>query len=333
MDPKSPIDPFLKKQGVLILDGGLATELENRGHNLDHPLWSARLLINNPDEIFAVHRTYLQAGADCIISASYQASLSGFISEGVSEKKAKALMKKTITIACDARDEFLSTNNDDQRIKPIVAASIGPYGAYLANGSEYIGKYDVNTETLRAFHESRWELLVQTSADLFACETIPSIREAEALRDLLDSTPDIQAWISFSCRDDSHISDGTPIEECVSLFEDSPQIIAIGINCTAPKYIVSLIRKIAPRVPSKDIVVYPNSGESYDAEQKKWLGISAPLDFSEAALGWFQAGARLIGGCCRTGPDHIRTLRKTLIKEDNKDNYPGLWEQDYSVPQ
>ncbi len=327
MDPKSPIDPFLKKQGVLILDGGLATELENRGHNLDHPLWSARLLINNPDEILAVHRTYLQAGADCIISASYQASLSGFISEGVSGKKAKALMKKTITIACDARDEFLNTNNDDeQRIKPIVAASIGPYGAFLANGSEYIGNYDVNTETLRAFHEPRWELLVQTSADLFACETIPSIREAETLRDLLDSTPDIQAWISFSCRDNSHISDGTPIEECVSLFKDNPQIIAIGINCTAPKYIVSLIRKIAPCVPSKNIVVYPNSGENYDAKQKKWLGISATFDFSEAALGWFQAGARLIGGCCRTGPDHIRALRKTLIKEDNKDNYPGLRE-------
>jgi homocysteine S-methyltransferase len=292
----------------------LATELENRGHDLNHPLWSARLLINKPDEIFAVHRTYLEAGADCIISASYQASLAGFISEGLSGKAAKKLIQETISIACNARDDFLSTINED-RIKPLVAASIGPYGAYLANGAEYRGDYDLSSEKLRDFHRPRWELLTQTKADLFACETIPSIREAEVIKTLLDDSPNIQAWISFSCRDESNISDGTPIEDCVSLFEDSPQVIAIGVNCTSPKYISSLIKKIVHYGSSKHVVVYPNSGEKYDSKQKRWLGVSTSSYFSEEASRWFKAGARLIGGCCRTGPDHIKAIRKALIKE------------------
>lgn len=317
MDTKSPIDPFLQEQGVLILDGGLATELENRGHNLDHHLWSARLLINKPDEIRAVHNSYLKAGADCIISASYQATIPGFISEGLNEEEAKALIKRTITIACDARDDFLhSQHNDENRLKPIIAASIGPYGAYLANGSEYTGSYEINSENLMHFHESRWELLAQTPADLFACESIPSIREAEVLRRLLDNTPDIQAWFSFTCRNNGHISDGTPIEDGLALFEDSSQTVAIGVNCTAPNHILSLVKKIAQHQPSKNIVVYPNSGEMYDAKNKTWLGIDTSLDLSQKAMQWKQAGARLIGGCCRTGPNHVRNLRKILIENN-----------------
>ena len=319
MDKKSSIDPFLKEQGVLILDGGLATELENRGHNLDHHLWSARVLINMPDEIRAVHHSYLEAGADCIISASYQATIPGFMSEGLSLKEAKALIQKTTTIACDARDDFLSNHNKNmQRIKPIVAASIGPYGAYLANGSEYTGNYDISSESLKRFHESRWELLSQTPADLFACESIPCIREAEVLRGLLDNTPDIRAWISFTCRDDRHISDGTPIEEGLTLFEDSSQTVAIGVNCTAPKYILSLVKKIALHVPTINIVVYPNSGEIYNAKQKSWLGDNSTLDFRKNAMQWRRAGARLIGGCCRTGPDHVSNLRKILLISDTR---------------
>jgi len=318
MNSISPIDPFLKRQGVLILDGGLATELENRGHNLNHHLWSARLLISNPDEIIAVHRSFLNAGADCIISSSYQATVAGFISEGLSKKEANSLIKKTVTIACNARDEFLlGLHTEKSRIKPIIAASIGPYGAYLADGSEYTGYHGINSEVLKQFHEPRWELLIQTPADLFACESIPSILEAEVLNRLLENSPGIQTWVSFTCQDDSTISDGTPIEECVAVFEDNPQVIAIGVNCTAPNYILSLVKKIARRVPHKNIVVYPNSGETYHKVHKKWEGISARRDFSEAAMGWFNAGARLIGGCCRTGPEQIRALRKRLLRIKN----------------
>jgi homocysteine S-methyltransferase len=227
-------------------------------------------------------------------------------------------MKQTTKIACDARDEFLNTEkNVRQQRRPLVAASIGPYGAYLADGSEYKGDYNIQFGELKAFHEPRWELLAQTPADLFACETIPSIREAEVLRSLLDNTPDIQAWICFSCRDGNHISDGTPIEEGVLLFKDCPQVFAVGVNCTAPKFVPALIKKIAQLSLSKNIVAYPNSGDTYDGNQKKWSGNSTALDFQEAAREWFRSGARLIGGCCRTGPDHIRMLRNALIEESN----------------
>lgn len=314
MNSNSLIDVIIKKQGFVVLDGGLATELENRGHDLNHPLWSARLLINDPEEITAVHRSYLEAGADCLISSSYQASISGLISEGFSENSAKNLIKKTIELACDARDQFLDSNGSKDRFRPLIAASIGPYGAYLANGAEYRGDYEINSELLKEFHRSRWEILANTPADLFACETIPSIREAEVLSSLLLDTPEIQAWMSFSCKDDSYISDGTRIEECVYLLEENPQILAIGINCTAPRYIFALINKIIRSKTTKMIIVYPNSGEQFDPELKVWSGIQSTSEFSQLATKWYKAGARMIGGCCRTGPEHISAIKKTLIR-------------------
>ena len=321
MPEKSPIDPFLEKQGVVLLDGGLATELENRGHDLNHKLWSAKLLISNPDEIGIVHRNYLEAGADCIISASYQASISGFISEGISEKQAISLLKRSISIACEVRDEYVESiknkGKGSNRIDPIVAASIGPYGAYLADGSEYSGNYGITLDEIRSFHEQRWEILTESSADLFACETIPSFQEAQVLRDLLNTTPEINAWISFSCMDYENINDGTPIVECASLFKDCDQIIAVGINCTAPKYILSLIEQVRQSISAKPIVVYPNSGEIYDVNQRTWVGASEPLNFGKAALEWKNAGASLIGGCCRIGPQHIRAMRQMLFNSDD----------------
>jgi len=314
MNSDSLIDIFIKKQGFVVLDGGLATELENRGHDLDHRLWSARLLIHNPEAILAVHRSYLEAGADCIITSSYQATISGLMDEGLSEKKARNLIKKTVDLACDARDVFLDTIGAKNRIRPLIAASIGPYGAYLANGAEYRGDYQLSVNELKDFHLPRWELLSDTSADVFACETIPSIVEAEALSLLLTDTPNIQAWMSFSCKDGSHISDGTPIEECVFLLNDNPRVLAIGINCTSPDHILSLISKIAGCKTTKRIVVYPNSGERFDPHRKIWQGIRSADDFSQLAVQWYKASARLIGGCCRTGPNYIADLRKTLIE-------------------
>lgn len=270
------------------------------------------MLIKQPDEIVAIHRAYLDAGADCIISSSYQATISGFVLEGLSKTSAKNLIKKTVTIAQEARDDFLNRTADKTRIRPVIAASIGPYGAFLANGAEYRGDYKLTSKMLKDFHQPRWELLAQTSADLFACETIPSIREAEALNQLLSDTPHIQAWMSFSCKDGEHISDGTPIEECVSLLEDNEQFIAIGINCTAPAYVLSLIRKIARCETKKRIIVYPNSGERYDSSLKKWEGIRSTDNFSNLSIEWHRAGACMIGGCCRTGPDYISAIRYKL---------------------
>jgi homocysteine S-methyltransferase len=313
--PENPFSPILSKQGIVILDGGLATELERRGHDLNHRLWSARLLITDPGEIRNVHLAYLDAGADCIISASYQASIDGFVAEGVSEKKAQNLIKRTVALACEAREIHISQieSESNKRLPALVAASIGPYGAFLADGSEYHGNYNITSDQLRIFHESRWEVLTDTPADLFACETIPSIKEAEILLTLLQTTPDISAWISFSCKDSEHISDGTPIEEGVALFNHCDQVIAVGVNCTAPRHISHLINKIKHIAPITPVIVYPNSGEKYDALNKRWMGLSEPLHFGQAAREWMLGGASIIGGCCRTGPDHIASIRKALV--------------------
>jgi homocysteine S-methyltransferase len=312
---ESPIAAFIERQGFVLLDGGLATELENCGHNLNNNLWSASLLINKAREIRKAHLSYLTAGADCIVTASYQASIPGFLAEGLSAEKAKELIRKSVEIACEAREQCLEDieKNSQSRIRPLIAASIGPFGAYLADGSEYRGNYSASTEQLRTFHESRWEVLVDTPADIFALETIPCFREAAVLLELLRSTPDIRAWISFSCRDESRISDGTHIEECAALFENCEQIVAIGINCTAPQYVSSLIDNTRKGAPDKPIVVYPNSGEMYDGNKKIWGGLQDKKNTGTAAKLWFKHGARLLGGCCRINPGDIAEMRRALL--------------------
>jgi homocysteine S-methyltransferase len=318
--PGSPIAAFFEQQGFVLLDGGLATELEQRGQSLNNNLWSASLLIKNPQEIRKVHLSYLDAGADCIITATYQASIPGFVEEGISEKKAKSLIKKAVEIASEAREQYLdnSMNKNQRRIRPLIAASIGPFGAYLADGSEFRGDYSVSTEELRSFHESRWEILGDSSVDIFAFETIPSFQEAVVLLDLLKSTPGIYAWISFSCADDRRISDGTHLAECAELFGKCEQIVGVGVNCTAPKYISSLINQVREGAPAKPIVIYPNSGEVYDESQKSWTGSADRINFGTAAIEWFNLGARLLGGCCRTNPSQIADMRRALLSLLNR---------------
>ncbi len=305
----NPIEPFLAYQNTFILDGGLATELEARGHNLDDPLWSARILLERPEAIREVHSDYLQAGADCIISASYQASLPGLMARGRSEAEAAVLIHFSVQLAIEARDQFWGIMaNRQQRLRPLVAASVGPYGAYLADGSEYTGDYDLDEAGLLAWHRPRWEILAQSGADLLACETIPSLAEARALRQLLLETPHSPAWMSFACKDGAHISDGTPLAECARMLNDVPNLVAVGINCTPPRFLPELITAVQSNT-NKHIIVYPNSGERYDAETNQWLGQSDPSEFGTISREWRKMGALLVGGCCRTGPEHIRQIR------------------------
>jgi len=293
----NPLAPLLDRQGVVILDGGLATELEARGHDLKDELWSARLLHDDPDAIRALHQAYVGAGADCVITASYQATVESFLRRGLREEDAVDRLRLSVKLAREAKPE-------------LVAASIGPYGAALADGSEYTGAYDLDEDGLCAWHRPRFEVLDACGADLLACETIPSLAEARALARLLDKTP---AWFSFSCRDGEHISDGTPLADCIAEVASHDRVVAVGVNCTAPRHIVTLIdaARIATRKP---IVVYPNSGEHYDAMRMVWSGSRDAESFAEAAVAWRQAGASLIGGCCRTGPAHIAALRARLGK-------------------
>ena len=284
---------------LLILDGGLATHLESMGCDLSDELWSAKLLLESPQVILQAHRDFFAAGADVAITASYQASFPAFGRRGRAEQETQALMQLSVELAAQARDEVGGG---------LVAASIGPYGAYLANGAEYTGDYDLDEDGLLAWHRPRWEVLADSGADLLACETIPSYAEARAIARLLEETRNVNAWVSFSCRDGDRASDGTPLEKCAALFEGNAQVVAVGVNCTAPSYVKSLISHVG----ASPVVVYPNSGETWDPEHHRWYGLADPDEFAAAALEWRAAGASFIGGCCRTTPEHIRRLRDAL---------------------
>jgi homocysteine S-methyltransferase len=265
-------------------------------------------LLNNPQAIKDIHRAYLDAGAHCITSASYQASIAGFAAMGLSPQQAKDLFIKAVDLAKSAVDDFLG-QNPDCGYRPLVAASIGPYGAFLADGSEYIGNYGVDDQTLLEFHRQRLIWLDAAGADVLACETIPSLQEARVLRQLLEKV-NTAAWVSFSCQNGRLLNDGKTLKQAVALFEHHSQVVAIGVNCTAPRYIQSLIGEIKSASWDRAIVVYPNSGGHYDADDKVWHGIETPLECAAAARSWSEAGAKIIGGCCRMGPAHIREMAR-----------------------
>ncbi len=300
----------LAEDSSIVLDGGLATQLESQGFDIGTTLWSAGLLQSNPSAIVDAHIAFLEAGAEIIISASYQASRPGFMSMGLSEQSADSLILSSVDLACTARQQFLEAH-PEMSFTPIVAASIGPYGAAMHDGSEYTGDYKVDEDMLRKFHEDRLRLLDKCGADVLACETIPNRSEAEVLHDLLTHI-ELPAWVSFSCRDDRCISDGTPLQDVSMIFRDHPRVLALGINCTAPHLITSLIGEIKQGAPDKAIVVYPNSGETYEVEDNSWHGTVSPGECAEESKTWLNAGAKLIGGCCRIGPHHIAALREAL---------------------
>jgi homocysteine S-methyltransferase len=305
----NPLTAFLAHRPWMILDGALATELERRGADLADPLWSAKCLIDRPDAIRAVHLDYFEAGADVATTATYQATFEAFAAHGIAPAAAAQLMRDAVTLALEAREEFWAQpQNRAGRLPPLIAASIGPYGAMLADGSEYRGNYALSDRELAAFHRPRLQVLAESGADLLACETLPSLREALVLARLLQEFPHSPAWISFSCRDGEHNCEGDRIADCVAQLNDFPQIVALGVNCTAPQYITPLLQHMHGRT-TKPLLAYPNSGELYDSATKGWSAIHAARPFADAAPAWYAAGARLIGGCCRTGPGEIRALK------------------------
>lgn len=283
--------------GSLVLDGGLASELERRGADLRDRLWSARLLIEDPELIRRVHLAYFAAGADMAISASYQASFEGFADRGIDRREAAALLRRSVQLAREAAEE----SGPDR----LVAASVGPYGAMLADGSEYSGRYGVSVEELVAFHQPRLEVLLAAAPDVLAVETIPSIQEAEAIVTVLDRYPEALAWVAFSCRDDDRLSDGTPFRTAAALVASSPQVVAVGVNCTPPAFVPELLRSAELTTP---LLAYPNLGSVWDAPAKAWRAVGPRPDFGLEAARWREAGARIVGGCCGTEPRDIAAI-------------------------
>lgn len=321
----NPFRPLLQQQRLIILDGALATELEHRGADLNDPLWSANVLLEQPDLIRQVHYDYFAAGAQVATTASYQATFAGLAARGLDHDQAADLMRLSVQLAIDARTQLLSDQANRQssivngaerslceRQSLFVAASVGPYGAFLHDGSEYRGDYGLTVEELMEWHRPRLAVLADSGADLLACETIPCLAEGEALVRLLAEFPDTTAWLSFSCCDEEHVCHGERFVDCVALANRSEQIVAVGLNCTAPRYVEALLRQAA-KVTTKPLLAYPNSGERWDAQTNCWLPGSGVDDFAAAAQRWVAAGAQIIGGCCRTTPADIEALAYLLL--------------------
>ncbi|EJL91964.1 homocysteine S-methyltransferase [Pantoea sp. GM01] len=302
---RNPIAQALTHTDTLILDGALATELEARGCNLADALWSAKVLMENPELIYQVHHDYFAAGAHVAITASYQATPQGFAARGLDEAQALALIKQSVQLAQRARDDYRASSASTAPL--LVAGSVGPYGAFLANGAEYRGDYALPEEEMKAFHRPRVKALLQAGVDLLACETLPSFAEAQALISLLAEFPDSSAWFSFTLRDAEHISDGTPLSQVAELVNGAPQVVAIGINCVALESVTPALRSLQAQ-SDKPLLVYPNSGEQYDASSKTWHSAPSGCTLHDKFHEWQLAGARLIGGCCRTTPQDIAAI-------------------------
>ena len=308
----NPIAACLRRQPFIVLDGALATELERRGADLRDALWSARCLIESPELIRAVHMDYFRAGADVATTATYQATFEGFERRGIDRTRASRLMRDAVALAREARDEFWAADGGRRlRCRPLVAASVGPYGAMLADGSEYRGHYGVSDRALAEFHRPRLAVLADSGADLLACETLPCLREALVLARLLEEFPALGGWISFSCRDGAHTCEGEPIADCAAALRGNAQIWALGLNCTSPRYVAELLGNLSASA-DQPLLAYPNSGEGYDARAKRWMGAPECTPFADQAMDWYRSGARLIGGCCRSTPEDIRGIRARM---------------------
>ncbi|MFF2514046.1 homocysteine S-methyltransferase [Streptomyces sp. NPDC058086] len=305
--PRSASSPSLADalaSGTVVLDGGMSNQLESAGHDLSDELWSARLLAERPEAITEAHLAYFEAGADVAITSSYQATFEGFAKRGIPHGRAAELLGLSVELAREAARRTHAKG----ATRPLwVAASVGPYGAMLADGSEYRGRYGLSVAELERFHRPRLEVLAAAAPDVLALETVPDADEAEALLRAVRGLA-VPAWLSYTVAGDRTRA-GQPLEEAFALAAEADEIIAVGVNCCAPEDVDGAV-ETAARVTGKPVVVYPNSGEVWDAETRAWNGLSTFT--AEQVTGWRRGGARLIGGCCRVGPRAITGITRAL---------------------
>ena len=318
-----PLALLLDDRGVVVLDGGLATQLEAQGNSLADPLWSARMLLEDPSEIVRAHLAFYRAGAAVATTVSYQATFEGFASRGIDHAGAVGLLRRSLALASEARAAWQAERPAGDDGPLLVAASIGPYGAMLANGAEYRGRYGRSVAELRAFHRERLEVLAATDADVLACETIPELEEGIALVELLAETPGARGWLSFSCTDGARLRSGAPVEEAFALAEQSSRVLAVGVNCTAPQHVDELLAR-ARSVTSRPLIVYPNSGESWDAATKRWIDVGGPTVDGRGARRWVEEGASIVGGCCRVTPVQIAAVAAAVAGAAATSRRPAL---------
>lgn len=294
----------------IIIDGALASELQRRGCDLNDSLWSAKVLIEQPDLIRQVHYDYFKAGADCATTASYQASPLGFAKKGISLDESIRLIKKSVELAQQAKEQYLDQIGKN---KPLfIAGSVGPYGAYLADGSEYTGNYQLSEDEFIKFHQIRIQALIDAKADILACETLPNFAEIKALVKVLKQYPSMTAWFSFTLKDANHLSDGTPLKEVIDYLNNVDQVVSVGINCIALEEVTAALT-VLQTLTRKPLIVYPNSGEQYDPTTKQWhKNHQHNCTFKNQLPTWLKLGAKLIGGCCQTTPKDIAEIADYL---------------------
>ena len=315
---RATLEEVFSKNGLMVIDGSMSTALEQLGANLNSRLWTAKALAQTPELVKQVHLDYFRAGADCGITCSYQATIPGLMENGYTEDEAKQLIARSVSIFLEARGEWWEAEGARAgRAYPLCLAGIGPYGAYLADGSEYRGKYGISRAKLRSFHKERMEILWNAGADLLLIETQPSLEEALVEAQIAEEIG-ADYWISFSCCDGRHIHEGDLIRDCAAaLSAGHPHLKMIGVNCTKPAYIEELIGELK-RATALPVAVYPNSGEEYDPLTKTWHGQGDSKSFGEYALDYYRCGAAAVGGCCTTVDTHIRQVvsaRDQYLKE------------------
>lgn len=313
MKDNNPIKPLLEQKKHMIIDGALASELQRRGCDLNDSLWSAKVLIEQPELIQQVHYDYFKAGADCAITASYQATPMGFAQKGIELEESIKLIKTSVKLAQQAKMQYLNDIKEDKAL--LIAGSVGPYGAYLANGSEYTGDYQLSESEFIAFHKDRVTALIDAGVDILACETMPSFLEIKALAKLIQQFPMVNCWFSLTLKDQQHISDGTPLTEVIEYLNSIEQIVSVGINCIALEKVTPAL-EVLSKLTSKPLIVYPNSGEEYDPTTKQWhKNHHHNCTFANLLDTWIKLGAKLIGGCCQTTPEDIVEIHQLLNKK------------------
>ncbi|MEV4429932.1 homocysteine S-methyltransferase [Streptomyces sp. R-07] len=297
--------------GVLVLDGGLSNQLEAQGCDLSDALWSARLLADAPEQIEAAHAAYVRAGARVLITSSYQATFEGFARRGTGREEAARLLARSVELARRAGEGATGEGAGAGAPEEVwVAASVGPYGAMLADGSEYRGRYGLSVGALERFHRPRIEVLAEAAPDVLALETVPDVEEADALLRAAEGCG-VPVWLSYTVAG-GRTRAGQELAEAFAVVAGNEQVVAVGVNCCDPAEAGAAV-ELAVAVTGKPAVVYPNSGERWDARARGWRGDMA---FDPArAVDWAGGGARLVGGCCRVGPATIAALAEELAAD------------------
>lgn len=302
-----PLRDLIRERGSVVIDGAMSTALEKLGCDLNNRLWSARILADDPEKIRTVHAQYFEAGADVAITASYQATAAGFADAEINETEAARLIRLSVTLAREARDTY-ERNHPNRPL--LVAGAVGPYGAYLADGSEYTGRYHLTDDAYREFHRVRLDALKEAGADLIAVETQPKLEEVAVLLKMLEAR-ELSAWVTFTLADEGHLPDGTLVENAARLCAASLAVDALGLNCVKRELAAGALKRMSS-VTDLPLILYPNSGETYDAATKTWHHPVGGPGWQHFVGPWQSLGVKCLGGCCRTLPSDIVEIARLM---------------------